>query len=320
MTDQTALHGSGISRNDTQPGWSKVDANETDSTSPPRASLMGLPSELRIQTWEFALAVYRDDHQPRLRIRQDVELAKTTLSESETALSELTEHELKCVEEALIVDVALLCVSRQLNAETTKIFYRVNKFHYSICFHRYTSDHTGPFLQVFVLGHDSTAQLRRGSTVFDIGMKDMSDLRIDYMPKGLHNVGRAGMDWDLAGHISLIARTCTKLRSLTVHLFVNNNNTCIIRVLSEPCNTATALAAVSIRDCFSIVAFSSLWDGDRTMYEILRAAIAPDSCWTERMVEDWPDVGCIGRYAMGIHQFEGQEQWTWDLETSKRLR
>ena len=299
----------------TQTDWIEDAGTQTDPIPPSHASLMGLPTELRLQICELALIAYRDGHCPRLRKRDDLEFDEDNPWHENSIYQNVPPR----VKEAHIANAALLRINRQLNREVTEVFYAGNKFHYSILLLRAEPNwSTGEYIpEAYMVRYDTP--------VYDVGMEDMTDLSVDYVGKGQCRSEKAVIDEDLAGHINLIASTCPRLRFFTVHLVWERCSTHIHQALTGTSKTATALAAIAVRDRLSIVALKIKQEiAGLVEYTDLLNAIAPESCWEARATGTWPEISLSEVYIDGLKSIDeepwGREIWRWDLDTSRRPR
>jgi len=291
----------------TQTEWKEDAGMPTEPETPSRASLMGLPAELRMQIYEQVLTVKNDSGQPRLRERVDLETDEDIAFQNR----EYSDNYPSRVPEAQRCDNAVLRVSRQTHEEAIQLFYRVNNFHYST----YVL-WPEPRLQNFPMPYAVMAD-----KPFHPSLEWMTNLSVDFAGSDHHNDNKAQIDQYMSEHINLIARTCPKLQVFTLHFMWENGRRHIKVALLGRSLTAAALAAMKVRDLLSIVATAPLGPVGHLGYADLRHAVAPERCWDSRTLEDWPEIsitrGCYEGYRGMLHR---HVLWRWDLHTSRRPR
>ncbi len=289
----------------TQTEWVEDASTQTDPETPARASLMGLPAELRKQIFEEALTVYRDDHQPRLREREFLEIPKG-MSPDARDFYDMPSGPF----EIRICEIALMLVSHQAHTEAVEVFYRVNKFHYTVYFTRF----------IFYFNWCPRACKRPDEFPFHSQLEWMRDLSIDVMGTNLHP--HTKIDSHIASHIELISATCPNLRKFTLHLLWENGREHTQEALRGQSFTADALAVMKVRDRISIIGTAPLRPVGHLGYADLRTAVAPEDCWDSSVLDDWPEISIQNQFYKGYRDGieRGTVAWRWDLDSSRRPR
>lgn len=289
----------------TQTEWKQDAGIQTDPETPPRASLMGLPAEIRMQIYQEVLTLKNDNGHPRLRKRGDLEIDEDIPFDHQEYYDNCPSR----VAEAQICDNAILRVSRQTHVEAIKLFYRVNRFHYSAYILRLE-----PRLQYFPRPYILTS-----NKPFHPSLEWMTNVSVDFAGSEYHGGNEAQIDQHISDHISLISRTCPRLQAFTLHLMWENGRDHIREALRGRSLTAAALAAMPVRNRLSIVATAPRGPVGHLGYADLRHAVAPESCWDSNILEDWPEISitrtCYYDYRGELHR---HVLWRWDLHTSRR--
>ena len=258
-----------------------------------------------MQIFEEALRAYQDDHQCCLRDREDLEVPEQV----PWYLRDDWENRPSGPSEVRICDNALLRVSHQVHHEAFDIFYRVNKFHYSVYYLRPSQRHNWcpfPYERLpYILVHPH--------------LEWMTDVSIDIIGSNQHDSGKM-IDLNTAGHIKLISMCCGKLKTFTLHLLWQGGCEYIQAVLTGQSMTADALAVMKVRDRISIIGTAPLGPIGHLGYVDLRTAVAPEDCWDSSVLDDWPEISIQSRpyegYRDGIER--GIVAWRWDLDCSRR--
>ena len=271
----------------TQTEWIKDAGTQTDPETPPRASLMGLPTEIRQQVFEQALTVDREYHQTRLRGWQELSMVRTMLNEYRELYENMPSG--PSADAIHYADNSLLRVNRKISEEAIELFYRVNKFHYAVYF-------TLPKVRwnwcplAYQLPFDDPCHPH---------LDWMTDLSISFIGCSQHSDNGQIIDEDIAGHVRLISKTCSKLKRFTLHFMWEGGRKCITDALRGQSLTAEALAAMSVRDRLSIIATAPLGPVGHLEFADVRNAVAPESCWNSTVLDDWPEISMQGQYYEG---------------------